>query len=101
MKKDLKKIELENETSDVDERELKKEQRQEKLARRKKAKQKDTVARWSGLILLGLILILSFILWVAGEVENGSQSGGSPVREQAPFVESISSPTPSGVVQFQ
>ncbi len=101
MKKDLKKIELENETSDVDEKELKKEQRQEKLARRKKAKQKDTVARWSGLILLGLILILSFILWVAGEVENGSQSGGSPVREQAPFVESISSPTPSGVVQFQ
>ncbi len=101
MKKDLKKIELESHEDEVDEKELKKEKRQEKLERRKKAKQKDVVARWSGLILLGLILILSFILWVAGEVENGSQSGGSPVREQTPFVEPISSPTSSGVVQFQ
>lgn len=90
MKKELKKIDLGQDTETVDEKSAKKEKRQERQERRKKTKQKDAISRWSGLILLGIILILSFILWVAGEMENGSAGSGSPAA-----------PVTRSTVQFQ
>jgi len=36
--------------------------------KRKSLKQKDKIARWSGFILLLMVLIVGFVLWVAGEM---------------------------------
>lgn len=52
-----------------DEREMKKEKRQESVAKRKSAKKRDKIARWGGIILLGLIMFVGFLLWVAGEIK--------------------------------
>lgn len=58
------------EAQEVDEKELKKEKRQEAIAKRKNAKKKDKIARWGGVILLGLIMFVGFLLWVAGEMKT-------------------------------
>lgn len=67
-------------------RELKKKERLESAEKRRKARQKDKVARFAGAILLGMILLLGFLLWVAGEIKTevpvpvGSGQGSVMVR---------------------
>lgn len=41
----------------------------ESVEKRRKAKKKDKMARWSGMILFLSLLIAGFLMWVAGEVK--------------------------------
>lgn len=68
-KQDVEEIE-EVEEVELSERELKKLKHKESVEKRKDAKRKDKVARWGGLILLGLIMFAGFLLWVSGEMKN-------------------------------
>lgn len=43
----------------------------ESVEKRKKQKKQDRVARWSGFILLLMVMLLGFVLWVAGESRGG------------------------------
>lgn len=54
---------------ELSEKDLKKKKRKESLEKRKNAKRKDKVARWGGVILLGLIMFVGFLLWVLGEMK--------------------------------
>ena len=63
----MKKLE---EVEELSEKELKKLKQQESVEKRKNAKRKDKVARWGGLILLGLMMFVGFLLWVSGEMKN-------------------------------
>lgn len=68
MKKE--KIEEKEEQEEIvegEEKVEKKKKREGVVAKRKALKQKDKIARWSGFILLLLVLIFGFLLWVAGE----------------------------------
>lgn len=58
------------ETSELSEKELKKLKQKESVEKRKNAKKKDKIARWGGLILLGLIMFIGFLLWVSGEMKQ-------------------------------
>ncbi|MEI6690545.1 MAG: hypothetical protein WCL07_02230 [bacterium] len=49
----------------------------ESVAKRKKAKKKDAIGKWSGVIFLFLILLVGLLLWVGGEM--GVDSSSSPV----------------------
>ena len=51
----------------IDEKKLIKQKNKESAERRRAAKRKDKVARWGGIILLGLIMFVGFLLWVSGE----------------------------------
>ncbi|PIW06802.1 hypothetical protein COW38_04200 [Candidatus Collierbacteria bacterium CG17_big_fil_post_rev_8_21_14_2_50_45_7] len=59
------------EVEEVDQKILKQKESREK---RRTAKQKDKVARWGGLILLGLIMFVGFLLWVSGEMKQDPTS---------------------------
>lgn len=61
------------EIEEQSEEELKKEKRQEMVEKRKNAKKRDKIARWGGLILLGLVLFVGFLLWVFGEMQQDIQ----------------------------
>lgn len=61
----MKEEEVEEELS---EKEQKKERRKASALKRKNLKKKDQVARWGGLILLGLMMFVGFLLWVSGEM---------------------------------
>lgn len=58
------------ETPELSEKEIKKKKQKEIVEKRKNAKRKDKVARWGGLILLGLIMFSGFLLWVFGEMNS-------------------------------
>lgn len=66
-KKELEEVE-EIEEVEVDEKELKKERIKAAAEKRRAARKKDKVARWGGIILLGLIMFVGFLLWVSGEM---------------------------------
>lgn len=55
---------------ELSEKEQKKLKQKESVEKRKNAKKKDKVARWGGLILLGLIMFVGFLLWVSGEMNH-------------------------------
>lgn len=55
---------------ELSEKEQKKLKQKEIIEKRKNAKRKDKVARWGGIILLGLIMFVGFLLWVAGEMKD-------------------------------
>ena len=55
---------------EISEKEQKKLKQKEIIEKRKNAKRKDKVARWGGIILLGLIMFVGFLLWVAGEMKD-------------------------------
>lgn len=55
---------------ELSEKELKKLRQREGAEKRKNAKRKDKVARWGGLILLGLMMFVGFLLWVSGEMKQ-------------------------------
>lgn len=64
----------ETQEEELSEKEQKKLERKAGVEKRKKARQKDKVARFAGIILLGMILLIGFLLWVAGEMQ--SEQGG-------------------------
>lgn len=55
---------------ELSEKEQKKLKQKEAVEKRKNAKRKDKVARWGGIILLGLMMFVGFLLWVAGEMKT-------------------------------
>jgi cytoskeletal protein RodZ len=50
----------------------------ESVVKRKKAKKKDAIERFSGLIFLFLVILVGLLLWVGGEV------GSTPAGMQVP-----------------
>ena len=56
---------------EISEKEQKKIKQKEIIEKRKNARRKDKVARWGGIILLGLMMFVGFLLWVAGEMKVG------------------------------
>lgn len=75
-------VEVEGEEVEVDEKKLKKEKIKAAAERRRQSRKKDKVARWGGMILLGLIMLTGFCLWVLGEIRQEDQA----VREQTIIV---------------
>lgn len=69
---------VEVEEEELSPKELKKIERKNKAEKRKKAKQKDKVARFAGIIMLGMILLTGFLLWVAGEMKQDPKSIPQP-----------------------
>lgn len=70
-----KKREVAEELDEVEEvelsdKELKKQKQKESAEKRKSARKKDKVARWGGIILLGLMMFVGFLLLVFGEMTN-------------------------------
>ncbi len=65
-----KEIEEVEEVEELSEKEQKKLKQKEAVEKRKNAKRKDKVARWGGIILLGLMMFVGFLLWVAGEMKQ-------------------------------
>ena len=61
---------VQDEEEELSEKEIKKKKQKEAIEKRKNAKRKDKVARWGGLILLGLIMFFGFLLWVFGEMKQ-------------------------------
>lgn len=74
------------EVEELSEKEQKKLKQKEAVEKRKNAKRKDKVARWGGIILLGLMMFVGFLLWVAGEMkqEDGltNQQDNKPTYQQ-------------------
>lgn len=56
---------------EVDQKVEAKAKRKEGVERRKSAKKKDKIARWSGFILLLVVVTFGFLLWIAGEMRVG------------------------------
>ena len=71
-----KKKEYEEEVAEVeevvDEKVTKKEKIKAAAEKRKLARKKDKIARWGGIILLGLVVLTGFCLWVLGEIKQES-----------------------------
>ncbi len=65
-KEDIEEVE---EVEELSEKEQKKLKHKEGVEKRKNAKKKDKVARWGGIILLGLMMFSGFLLWVFGEMK--------------------------------
>ncbi|MFH2019291.1 MAG: hypothetical protein ABII80_01625 [bacterium] len=78
MKKNQKEIEKEKQQ---DEKEEKETSRKEGVEKRKRAKKIDKQARWSGLILLVIIMLAGFLMWVTGEVKKNTGSEVVPIVE--------------------
>jgi len=53
---------------EVDEKAEAKAKRKEGVERRRSVKKKDKIARWSGFILLFVVVTVGFLLWIAGEM---------------------------------
>jgi cytoskeletal protein RodZ len=83
VKKGQQVIEEEVQEEELSPRELKKQERQASAEKRKKARQKDKVARFAGIILLGMILLVGFLLWVAGEMQQ-ERTTSTPQRMMVP-----------------
>ncbi|GEM_PF-7046726 len=45
------------------------------VLKRKRVKRSNRLSRWSGAIVLVIILITGFLLWVSGEVKQGTVGG--------------------------
>ena len=58
----------------MSEKDIKTKKRKDSIEKRKNAKRKDKVARWGGVILLGLIMFVGFLLFVLGEMKLENQS---------------------------
>lgn len=70
MRSKAEELELQEEIGDSKEKDEKKSKRKEGVERRKTAKKKDKIARWSGFILLLVVVTLGFLLWIAGEMQS-------------------------------
>jgi cytoskeletal protein RodZ len=67
-KRDLDEEIIEVDKEEKDEVEEKKARRREGVEKRKSQKKRDRITRWSGFILLLLIVLVGFLLWVVGEM---------------------------------
>lgn len=83
------------EAPELSEKELKKKKQKESVEKRKNAKRKDKVARWGGIILLGLIMFSGFLLWVFGEM---SQEKSGQIVKPSTNYRSVPTNTGSGSV---
>lgn len=72
-------VEEVEETPELSEKEVKKKKQKESVEKRKNAKRKDKVARWGGIILLGLIMFCGFLLWVFGEMSQDPTTHIAPL----------------------
>lgn len=81
MKRKQEELEEIEEVEEVSEEEVKKEKRKESVEKRKNAKKKDKFARWGGLVLLGLMLFVGFLLWVFGEMKQETQPTNIPINQ--------------------
>lgn len=61
----------------------KKRAREEKAKERKKIKKQDKIERWSGMILFVILLVLGFLMWVSGEVQNPTNRGERVTPQRA------------------
>jgi hypothetical protein len=86
-------VEETEEVEELSEKELKKKKQKESVEKRKNAKRKDKVARWGGIILLGLIMFIGFLLWVFGEMS--SETVTPPVNNQLYQQNQTTLPIPS------
>ncbi|KKU46183.1 MAG: hypothetical protein UX62_C0017G0003 [Microgenomates group bacterium GW2011_GWA2_46_7] len=66
---------INEEEIELSEKELKNEKRKAAVEKRRNARKKDKIARWGGLILLGLVMFAGFLLWVSGEIKQ--EAGGT------------------------
>lgn len=73
-KRDDKEMDEVEDQAQLSEKEQKKLKQKESVEKRKNSKKKDKVARWGGLILLGLIMFVGFLLWVSGEMNHPTPS---------------------------
>lgn len=69
-KEETQEVEEVDEVAELSEKEQKKLKLKEGALKRKNAKRKDKVARWGGVVLLGLVMFIGFLLWVSGEMKN-------------------------------
>lgn len=69
-KEEVDEVEEVEEIPELSEKEQKKLKLKAGVEKRKNALRKDKVARWGGLILLGLIMFIGFLLWVSGEMKS-------------------------------
>ncbi len=58
-------------SDELSEKEAKKAKRKAGVERRKSVKKMDRIAKWSGFILLLIVMLVGFLLWVAGEIKTG------------------------------
>lgn len=86
--------EIEEEEVELSEKEQKKKKQKEGAEKRKNAKKKDKVARWGGLILLGLVMFVGFLLWVSGEMK--SEKSLQPTNINNPVYEKQFNASPTG-----
>lgn len=86
--------EMGEEESELSEKELKKKKQKEGAEKRKNAKKKDKVARWGGLILLGLVMFVGFLLWISGEMK--AEKSIEPININNPVYEKQIYRTPTG-----
>lgn len=70
---------LEDEESEKNEDKKVKGKRRESVEKRKKAKEMDRAARWSGFILLVIIMFVGFLLWISGEMKAESMRGNTVI----------------------
>ena len=70
MRKNDAELEITSE-EEVSEKEEKKAKRKEGAEKRRNQKKKDKIARWSGFILLLVVIMVGFLLWIAGEINTG------------------------------
>jgi len=79
---------------ELTEKELKKQKQKENVEKRKNAKKKDKVARWGGIILLGLIMFVGFLLLVFGEMsaENSNSIDDPSTSYPTPTNSSVNRP---------
>ena len=54
-----------------------KKKRSESVEKRKKAKEMDRAARWSGLVMLVVLMMVGFLLWVSGEMRKEHQNNNN------------------------
>lgn len=79
----------EAEEGELDPKEAKKRQREEAAEKRRIERKKDKAKRWSGMILLSIMMIVGFLMWISGEVKRGPlEENVSPVNntKEAPRI---------------
>lgn len=73
-KREVEEVEEIEQVEELSEKEVKKLKRKESVEKRKNAKKKDKIARWGGLILLGLVMFVGFLLLVSGQMKSETKS---------------------------
>jgi uncharacterized protein HemX len=89
------------ETIEVDGKEVRRAKREERLAKKKKAKQKERQARFAGLILLFVVLFVGFCLYVLGEIRSEDGRATSRYPDPTPVGRSLSPSVEQGTIRIR